>query len=59
MCYNCGCRKPDDDHGDERNIINRDFEQAGEAMDQTPEQSRKNTLDLLKDVDLATGQLKS
>lgn len=57
MCYNCGCRMPDDDHGDERNITNRSFEGGAEAMNQSPEDARRNTLELLKDVGLATGQL--
>lgn len=57
MCYTCGCRKPDDDHGDPRNLVNDHFEAAGEAMDLSPEEPRKNTLDLLQDVDLESGQL--
>lgn len=56
MCYTCGCQIPDDDHGDARNLTNANFEAAAEAMDISAEEARRNTQELLKDVDLATGQ---
>lgn len=59
MCYNCGCGMPDDDHGDERNITNATFEAAAEAVDQTAEDARVNTDELLHQVDTATGQRSS
>lgn len=56
MCFNCGCKLPDDDHGDARNITNADFERAAEAMQQASEEARRNTAELLSEVDLASGQ---
>ncbi len=35
MCISCGCRKPDDDHGDARNITMRDIDQAAQAAGTT------------------------
>lgn len=57
MCYNCGCRKPDDDHGDPSNITNQTFERAARAMDQATEDARTETMKLLQDVDLPSGTL--
>ena len=31
MCLSCGCGKPDDDHGDSRNITSSDLDRAAEA----------------------------
>ena len=31
MCLNCGCGKPDDDHGNEADITMDDLRKAGEA----------------------------
>ena len=28
MCYNCGCGKPEDDHGNPKNITNKTFKEA-------------------------------
>ncbi|MGH8936744.1 MAG: hypothetical protein ACRDXD_10880 [Acidimicrobiia bacterium] len=46
---------PDDDHGDPRNITNRTFEQAAQAVEQSAGEARDNTLDLLGEVDTTTG----
>lgn len=35
MCANCGCRIPEDKHGDERNIAWSDIEAAAQANDQS------------------------
>src|SRR6266567_1827836 len=35
MCISCGCGKPDDDHGDARNITMRDIDQAAQAAGTT------------------------
>ncbi|MBW3578057.1 MAG: hypothetical protein KY462_10040 [Actinobacteria bacterium] len=51
MCYTCGCGEPTSDHGDERNITERDFERAADAMDISPEQARRNALGLLREVE--------
>lgn len=56
MCYNCGCGMPDDDHGDARNITNATFESAAEAVDQSAEEARQNTDELLHQVNKASGQ---
>ena len=50
MCYNCGCKKPDDDHGNPKNITNRTFSEAASAAKQTKEEAQKNTNALLEEV---------
>jgi hypothetical protein len=55
MCYNCGCGKPDDDHGkghagvtpDGKAITSKTFEAAGKAFDMDATKSKKNTHELL------------
>jgi hypothetical protein len=42
MCMSCGCGRPDDDHGDDRNITSEDLQRAAEAADTTPEQAAEN-----------------
>jgi len=32
MCYNCGCKKPNDNHGKTENIINETIRKSAEAM---------------------------
>ena len=48
MCYNCGCEMPDNDMGNSQNITNKTFQDAAKAMDQTVEEAKKNTLELLQ-----------
>jgi hypothetical protein len=48
MCYNCGCELPDNDMGDPKNITDRTFEEAAKAMDQSVEEAKRFTLELLK-----------
>lgn len=48
MCYNCGCQMPDNDMGNPKNITNKTFEDAAKAADQTPEEAKRNTLELLQ-----------
>lgn len=55
MCYNCGCQMPDNDMGDPKNITNKTFNEASKAAGQSPEEAKKNTLDLLQKT-LAEGQ---
>jgi hypothetical protein len=31
MCMSCGCKQPNEDHGDDRNITMKDFQRAAEA----------------------------
>lgn len=31
MCYTCGCRRPYDTMGDERNVVEEFFERAGQT----------------------------
>ncbi|MDP8977284.1 MAG: hypothetical protein M3N17_01645 [Actinomycetota bacterium] len=50
MCYTCGCGEPQSDHGDERNLTDRDFERAAQAADISPDQARDNARDLLSQV---------
>jgi hypothetical protein len=49
MCYTCGCRKPNDAHGDPNNITDKDFEVAAKAVGESTEDAMRNALDLLKE----------
>ena len=42
MCLNCGCGKPDDDHGNEANITMDTLRRAGEANGQDVDQTIAN-----------------
>lgn len=46
MCYNCGCKKPNDAHGKSENIINETIRKAAKAMDMSFEDSIKNLKEL-------------
>ena len=48
MCYNCGCKMPNNDMGKAENITNQKFQQAAQAMGMTDEESKKNALELLQ-----------
>ena len=50
MCYNCGCQMPNNDMGNQKNITNKTFEEAAEAMGQSVKKSKKNALELLEKV---------
>ena len=44
MCLSCGCGKPDDDHGDSRNITMDDVKRAAEAAGTTPDKVAQNIM---------------
>jgi hypothetical protein len=46
MCYNCGCKKPNDDHGFKENITNETIRNASGAMEMNFEDSIKNMREL-------------
>jgi hypothetical protein len=56
MCYNCGCGLPNDDHGkghagidpNGKAITEKTFEAAANAFQQTKQESKENTEELLK-----------
>ena len=48
MCYNCGCRKPDNDMRNPKNIANKTFEEVANAAKQTSEGARRNAYETLK-----------
>lgn len=50
MCYNCGCEMPDNDMGDAKNLTNKTFEEAAKAAEQSVEEAKRNTLELLKSL---------
>lgn len=50
MCYNCGCRMPDNNMGKATNITNKTFEMAAKEWGQSVEDAKKNALDLMKKV---------
>jgi len=44
MCISCGCGKPDDDHGDARNITMKDLDQAAQAAGTTRDRVLQNIM---------------
>ena len=46
MCYNCGCKKPNDAHGKKENITNNTIRNAAGAMEMSFEDSIKNIREL-------------
>ena len=58
VCYNCGCNMPDNPMGmghagaepKGKSITNKTFDEAGKAMEETTDESKRNALDLLKKV---------
>lgn len=56
MCYNCGCGMPKDDHGkghagvdpNGKAITEKTFEAAAMAFQQSQQESKENTEELLK-----------
>lgn len=42
MCLSCACGKPNDDHGDKRNITMNTLQQAAEAADITVDEVCEN-----------------
>lgn len=50
MCYNCGCHMPDNDMGNPKNITNKTFEDAAKAAEQSAEEAKQNTLELLQQL---------
>jgi len=55
MCYNCGCKKPDYDHGNPANITNRTFAQAANAGNKgDTEKAKQNTAELVNELSAAT-----
>jgi len=57
MCLSCGCRVPDDDHGDPRNIVMKQIADAAAAESATVETIMKNIDEAVADV--VTGKLNS
>ncbi len=46
MCYNCGCKKPNDAHGKKENITNETIRNAANSMGMDFRQSIKNIQEL-------------
>lgn len=42
MCLSCGCKQPDDAHGDERNITMQGLQDAAKAAEITPAEVVRN-----------------
>lgn len=38
MCLSCGCKQPNESHGDDRNITQRDIEAAAQAAEMEPKE---------------------
>ena len=50
MCLNCGCGRPDDQHGSDANIVVDDLRRAGEVNDQDLATTIGNLRDSLSTV---------
>lgn len=44
MCVSCGCGRPNDDHGDSRNITLNDLDQAAKAAGTTRDKVLRNMM---------------
>jgi len=51
MCYNCGCKQPNNSHGKPENIVNETIRKASLAMEMSFEDSMKNIRELT-DIEL-------
>lgn len=55
MCYNCGCQMPDNDMGKGNvskgggSLTDADFEHMAKVWGMSVEESKRNTLELLKE----------
>lgn len=47
MCYNCGCKKPNDAHGKKENITNDTIRKAAVSMEMNFEDSINNMRELI------------
>jgi hypothetical protein len=59
MCMNCGCGKPNDDHGDELNITQRDLDRAAEAARISTDEAAQNIMDCCRMIDASGAQQRS
>lgn len=48
MCLNCGCGKPDEDHGDPANITVADLRRAAAANDQSLRESARHIVETVE-----------
>jgi len=46
MCANCGCRIPEDRHGDDRNISWSDIQATADANDMSANEAIQNMRDM-------------
>ena len=51
MCLDCGCGKPNDDHGDSRHITMEDIENAAKASEIRVDEAVKNISNGMKDAE--------
>lgn len=50
MCYNCGSKRPDDDHGNPDNITNKTLRAAAKAGNKDDvEKTKQNTAELINE----------
>jgi hypothetical protein len=51
MCLNCGCGKPNEDHGNSANITADDLRRAGEANDQSLRESAQHIVEAVEQLE--------
>ena len=56
MCMSCGCREPNNDHGDKRHITLDELDQAAQAANISREEAARNILDTLQQAGASSQQ---
>jgi hypothetical protein len=56
MCMNCGCGRPDDDHGNSANITAAHLQKAADANDQSLRESAQHILETVELLDSSRRQ---
>jgi hypothetical protein len=51
MCLNCGCGKPNEDHGNSANITADDLRRASEANDQSLRESAQHIVEAVEQLE--------
>lgn len=55
MCLSCGCGRPNDDHGDARNITQDDLDRAAQAANISRDQTAQNIMDCCRQMGAEQG----
>jgi len=56
MCLDCGCMKPNDEHGDNRHLTMKQVEDAAKASDISVDEAVKNIIKTMKEATSGTSK---